>query len=533
MARLKIRGTWSGVLEDVTVDAWTVPKLREEVAMRANCSPDCINLTFAGMVLKDYDADAGHVRNLASLGVKINSKIFASRISPQESDAFRREEELFSRLEEIRDAEDQSGELVHISSEMEHRAVMMGVRLHAIAVRLIGCELYNSAVEALSLGEEAFSICDPNLIKLIYIVPILHINMVWCYFMKGDIRLLSDAGKHLEIARTGIERDQVKKSVCRRLLEKLHLRLDLLEGVVAYHSGQIEKSRKALLSAKVKFIQHQGPVDPIMLLMSFDDARFGFTQKEANRALKMCNGDVGVAIDFLIEEEIKEVQKCNDDSQRRKKFWWVFLCFLIASFVREGKLYGLTPSNKVVNIKRLKALVSFGRVCPLANSIFVLFDTAKYSRVDEELAAEALKRNENDKQKALDDLKNPETISTLQADIESMKRERQKQATDFAIEKAVQMGFERSRVVAAFEAGGTSEEVIQRLKVQPEGPSDISKAEEQNEEIKGELSADIEIANEGPVIIFYLRSVELALRRLWEEDVPSQHDEKKEGYKFM
>ncbi|XLS50817.1 hypothetical protein HN51_011494 [Arachis hypogaea] len=532
MARLKIRGTWSGVLEDVTVDAWTVPKLREEVAMRANCSPDCINLTFAGMLLKDDDADAGDVRNLASLGVKINSKIFASRISPQESDAFRREEEFFSRLEEIREAEDQSGQLVHISSEMEHRAVMMGVRLHAIAVRLIGCDLYNSAVEVLSLGEEAFSICDPNLIKLIYIVPILHINMVWCYFMKGDIRLLSDAGKRLEIARTGIERDQVKKSVCRRQLEKLHLRLDLLEGVVAYHSGQIEKSRKALLSAKVKFIQHQGPVDPIMLFMSFDDASFGFTLNEANRALKMCNGDVGVAIDFLIEEEIKEMQKCNDHSQRRKKIWWVFLCFLIASFVREGKLYGLTPSNKVVNIKRLKALVSFGRVCPLANSIFVLFDTAKYSRFGEELAAEALKRNKNYKLNALDDLKNPETISTLQADIESMKRERQKQGTDFAIEKAVQMGFERSRVVAAFEAGGTSEEVIQRLKVQPEGPSDISKAEEQNEEIKGELSADIEIANEGPVIIFYLRLVELALRRLWEEDVPSQHDEK-EGYKFM
>ncbi|RYR68360.1 hypothetical protein Ahy_A03g014855 [Arachis hypogaea] len=473
MARLKIRGTWSGVLEDVTVDAWTVPKLREEVAMRANCSPDCINLTFAGMLLKDDDADAGDVRNLASLGVKINSKIFASRISPQESDAFRREEEFFSRLEEIREAEDQSGQLVHISSEMEHRAVMMGVRLHAIAVRLIGCDLYNSAVEVLSLGEEAFSICDPNLIKLIYIVPILHINMVWCYFMKGDIRLLSDAGKRLEIARTGIERDQVKKSVCRRQLEKLHLRLDLLEGVVAYHSGQIEKSRKALLSAKVKFIQHQGPVDPIMLFMSFDDASFGFTLNEANRALKMCNGDVGVAIDFLIEEEIKEMQKCNDHSQRRKKIW-------------------------------------FG----------------------EELAAEALKRNKNYKLNALDDLKNPETISTLQADIESMKRERQKQGTDFAIEKAVQMGFERSRVVAAFEAGGTSEEVIQRLKVQPEGPSDISKAEEQNEEIKGELSADIEIANEGPVIIFYLRLVELALRRLWEEDVPSQHDEK-EGYKFM
>lgn len=34
-----------------------------------------------------------------------------------------------------------------------------------------------------------------------------------------------------------------------------HLRLELLEGVVAYHSGQIEKSRKSLTSAQAKFLQ--------------------------------------------------------------------------------------------------------------------------------------------------------------------------------------------------------------------------------------------------------------------------------------
>ncbi|MED6157231.1 hypothetical protein PIB30_021429 [Stylosanthes scabra] len=179
MAKLKIRGAsaWSGLLEDVAVDAWTVPKLREEVAMRANCSPDCITLIFAGKILKDDDADP--VRNLANLGVKNNSKILATRISPQER--------LFIRVEKIRvaaneieakhrrripvedlnrEAEDPTGQLAHLGSEMERRAVMLGARLHAMAVNLIGFERYTDALEALSLGEEAFSVCDPNLVEV-------------------------------------------------------------------------------------------------------------------------------------------------------------------------------------------------------------------------------------------------------------------------------------------------------------------------------------------------------------------------------
>lgn len=34
-----------------------------------------------------------------------------------------------------------------------------------------------------------------------------------------------------------------------------YLRLELLEGVVAYHSGQVDKSRKVLTSAQEKFTQ--------------------------------------------------------------------------------------------------------------------------------------------------------------------------------------------------------------------------------------------------------------------------------------
>ncbi|MED6157233.1 hypothetical protein PIB30_021431 [Stylosanthes scabra] len=93
MAKLKIGGTWAGVLEDVDLEAWTVPKLREEVARRSNCSPDSISLICAGKILKDDDATVGHSGNgnLAQVGVKNNSKILASRVSPQEGNLLRQE----------------------------------------------------------------------------------------------------------------------------------------------------------------------------------------------------------------------------------------------------------------------------------------------------------------------------------------------------------------------------------------------------------------------------------------------------------
>ncbi|MED6157230.1 hypothetical protein PIB30_021428 [Stylosanthes scabra] len=143
------------------------------------------------------------------------------------------------------------------------------------------------------------------------------------------------------MARTGIERDHVKILLCPKLLEKLHLRLELLEGAVAYHSGQIEKSRKALLSAKVKFIQHLNQHEATSILIDLC-----YTPDEANRALQMSNGDVAGAIDFVIEEDAKEVQKFIGLNQQRFE-------------IQEGKLYGF-QSNKAVDIEKWKKLVSFG-----------------------------------------------------------------------------------------------------------------------------------------------------------------------------
>ncbi|XP_061350791.1 uncharacterized protein LOC133295902 [Gastrolobium bilobum] len=553
MAKLKVGGTWAGVIE-VELETWTIPMLREEVAKRSNCNADSINLICAGKILRDGDGDVdgddGVVaqQSLTQLGIKNNAKILATRICLEEGKSIKREivaeEERSLRLSRIKAAatamaerhadgslpvedfnveiEDQSGKKVHLGSETDQRAIMMGLMLDANGKRLIRQGNYNDALEVLTMGEEAFSLCDPKFLELIDNVPILQINMVWCYFMIRDIRWLSEAGKRLEMARAGIERAHGKDSLRLRLLQggrypelALHLRLELLEGVVAYHSGQLDKSRAALTSAKAKFVQLQVSDEALSLVMSM-----GFKERDAKRALRMNNQDVAGAIDFLIEEKAKKEQKREEDIQRRNE-------------IMEQKQYGMTPLKKAVDLQRLEELVSVG--------------------FDKELAAEALRRNENDIQKSLDDLTNPETNSALQVHIESRKRKRQKQATESAIERFVQMGFERSRVVAAIEAGGTSdeEEVMQRLIAQPDanstaasndsanssavnvssdtvgliddvqGPSHLSKAEERDVEMEDELSADIaksdsltdydiEVNIEGEAITEYLSLVESA-----------------------
>ncbi|CAK9134286.1 unnamed protein product [Ilex paraguariensis] len=435
MTKLKIGGAWSGLLE-VELDEWTVPMLREEISKRSGCAgPHMINLICAGRVLKDGDG----TEKLTQLGVKNNAKILATRVNPDHGKSLKEEllaeEERSSRLSRLKAAatslakrhadgslpiedfnlelENQSGEKVQLGSETDQQAIMMGLMLHANAKQLIRMQNYKDALEVLTMGEEAFSLCNPKVIEMIDNVPILQIDMVWCYFMLRDISWLSVAGLRLAKAREGIERAHGKESSRVRILQggrhvelALHLRLELLEGVIAYHSGKLEKSREALTSAQAKYLQLQVSDEALSLLMGM-----GYKERDAKRALRMNNQDVQSAVDFLVEEKAKKALKREEDIRRQNE-------------IMEQKRYGKTPLRKAVDLKRLNELVSIG--------------------FEKELAAEALRRNENDTQKALDDLTNPETNSSIQIDIESRKRKRLRQAADAAIEELISMGFPRA-----------------------------------------------------------------------------------------
>ncbi|KAL0382933.1 UNVERIFIED_CONTAM: hypothetical protein Scaly_0580600 [Sesamum calycinum] len=373
MGKLRIGGAWSGVLE-VEMDEWTVAMLREEVANRSDCGgPHCINLISAGRVLKDGDG----TEKLSRLGIRNNAKILASKVSADQDgksvkDEFLAEEERSKKLSRLKAAatslasrhadgslpvedfnlelENQSGEKVQLGSETDQRAIMMGLMLHANAKALLRRQQYRDALEVLTMGEEAFSLCDPKLIEMVDNVSILQIDMVWCYFMLRDITWLSVAGLRLAKAREGIERAHGKEST----------RLRILQGgrypELAF--GQLQKSKDALISAQAKYFQLQVPDEALSLLMSM-----GYKEREAKRALRMNNLDVGSAVDFLVEEKLKVAQKREENLQRQKE-------------ILEQKQYGRTPLRKAVDLQKLKELVSIG--------------------FEKDLAAEALRRNEND-----------------------------------------------------------------------------------------------------------------------------------------
>ncbi|GAB2300271.1 hypothetical protein Dimus_034306 [Dionaea muscipula] len=414
-AKMKVAGTWAGVLE-VKLEHWTVPMLREEIAKRSNCGPESINLISSGRVLRDGDG----TQKLSELGLKNNAKVLVSRVNLNESKSFQEQSKAekqrlkdeeqrtyrFNRLKAAASAlaerhldvsvpledctielQDQNGQKISMGTETDERAIMMGFMFHAQGKLLIESQEYKDALEVFTLGEEAFSLCDPKLIDLVDTVSILQIDMVWCYFMLRDISLLSVAGERLTKARKGIELALGKDASRVRLLQDgsspelaLYLRLELLEGIVAYYGGELEKSRQLLTSAQTKLSKLQVSDEALSLLVSM-----GFEDYEIKRALRMNRQDVAGAITFLERERDRKTKQYAEDLQQQEE-------------IMEQKVY---PQGKAVDIQRLNELVSMG--------------------FEREVAAEALQRNENGDL----NLTNGDLNSRMQVGVETRKRKRE------------------------------------------------------------------------------------------------------------
>lgn len=101
MTKLKVAGTWGGILE-VELDSWTLTMLRDEVANRSGLDPESIKLICAGKILKADDGE-DDPKTLAQLGIKENSKILSSRgAAPDEGKAIMAEEERSRRLSRLK-----------------------------------------------------------------------------------------------------------------------------------------------------------------------------------------------------------------------------------------------------------------------------------------------------------------------------------------------------------------------------------------------------------------------------------------------
>ncbi|KAK8919153.1 hypothetical protein KSP39_PZI021132 [Platanthera zijinensis] len=518
-AKLKIAGTWTGVLE-AQLESWTLPMLREEVARRSGCSCDCINLICGGKILKD---DGGS-DSLLQIGLRNNSKVLSSAASPDRGKNLKEEEaaqaDRSSKLARIRAAadalaqrhahgtlpvedfnlelENQSGQKVNFGSENDQRAVMVGLMLHENGKSLIKKQMFKDALDVLAMAEEAFSLCDYKITDMIDNVPILQLDTVWCYFLLRDISCLTMAGVRLAKARDGFERSHGRDNARFRILQAgrpaelaLYLRLELLEGVVAYYSGNLGESHRALIAAKSKFDQLQVPDEALSLLMSM-----GYKQREAKRALRMSGQDIQSAVDFLVEEGVKKARRLQENIQRKKD-------------IMEQKGYGMTPKNKPVNIQRLNELASMG--------------------FERYLAAEALRDNDNDTEKALDLLTDPEKNCALQQRIDSKKRNRQQRQAaaahstegDTSDMGNISQPLDENNVVDRTMGSEQSVSGLVPVSDATEGSSlSASAEEERDEEMEDELAKeltgdayadyDLEVSKEGEAIAEYLALLESA-----------------------
>ncbi|XP_074579653.1 uncharacterized protein LOC141836135 [Curcuma longa] len=461
-AKVRIAGAWSGVVE-VELEAWTPPMLREEVARRAAVAPDRVKLIFGGKILRDDDPG----KSLAQLGFKNNARVLSIKKDDQGEaidDQAAAEDERAKKLARIKDAakalterhadgslpmedyslelENQSGQKMVLESESDRKALMLGLMLHNNARSLIKKQEFREALDVLLMGEEALSLCDPKFTEIVDNIPMLQLDVVWCYFMLQDISCLAVAGVRLNMARKGFERchgkdsDRLKLHTGYRAEHAIYLRLELLEGVVAFHSDNFREARRALCSAQARYAQLQVPDEGLSILIGM-----GYKENSAKRALRMTGNDIQAAVQFLIEEQDKKIRREQENLERQVE-------------IKEQQKYGATPMNKPIDLQLLDYLVSLG--------------------FQRDLAAEALRVNENDTQKALDLLTDPERNFLLQTQLENRKKRRRVRNTEANVKELVSMGYDRSSAVAAVARSQTMDEALNILAGESSGNNNVA-----------------------------------------------------------
>ncbi|KAG6556968.1 hypothetical protein Mapa_001384 [Marchantia paleacea] len=450
LAFLRVAGAWSGLVE-VPLEEWTIKDLRAEVGRLSGFAVESINLISAGRNLKDAQSGV-----LKAIGLGENSKLLVTRIGGEQAIAMNKERERSERLARIKAAadamakrsnedgfptddydmqlENQSGERLRFNSEDDKRSLKMGLMLHAKGQDLIKQSQFTEALEVLSMSEESFSLCDRKILEAVDNVALLHLDTVWCLFMLRDIALLAVARERLLMSREGLSRSHGRNLERLRVLQggfcpelAVYVRLELLEGVVAYHSGRSEAARQSLTSAQQKYQQLQVSDEAVAQLASM-----GFTPKESRRALRMSGQDVQRAVEFLMEERRKKSEKLEEDRRQRRER-------------KEQKKYGKTMSGKAVDMTMLNELASIG--------------------YDRQVVAEALRQSENAVQLALDMLSNPATFAALQISLlaPSSTKPSSTPVDEAVLEMLLSMGFEREQAIRALKRTANSNEAIERL----------------------------------------------------------------------
>ncbi|CAI5931860.1 unnamed protein product [Closterium sp. NIES-64] len=262
--------------------------------------------------------------------------------------------------------ENQSGQKLEMAP-IDKRSLVSGLLLHSHGRTLLSKGNFVEALPVLEMAEAidnipmllldemTFESIKKSLLSFLQFVqaidniPMLLLDIVWCHYMTKDVASLASAKGRLAAARSALRKAHGADMSRLRMLQgnfrpelATYLRLDLLDAIAAYHSGDLMGARPLLASAQSLFQQLQVSDDSLASL-----AGMGFSANEARRALRVAGGDVSRAAEFVILQRQRAAEKAEEDRWQRQ-------------MEREQRAYGRTPRGKKVDMRLLDELAAYG-----------------------------------------------------------------------------------------------------------------------------------------------------------------------------
>eukprot|EP00897_Mesotaenium_endlicherianum_P001793 jgi/Mesen1/1641/ME000135S00637 len=358
---LRVAGQWCGQIQVPSLKEWKLKDLYESIAHSSGFDAKSLKIICGGRTLKEHEG-AGAGASLEELGVAPTSKLLLMRTAPSLSQAFLAQEERHNRLSRLKAAadamvkrsgddpfsgraydmqlENQSGQALRFDCEEDRSCCSVTGPM----VGLCGSSgMPTTAGAAVSLsydvapprpvlrhflhyyfycytaGYEAFSLCSKDHLQAVDNVAMLQLDIVWAHFLLRDVASLARARERLRLAREGLRRAHGPHLERLRLLQgrfspelATYLRIELLEGVAAFHAGHLDAARASLLAAQSLYQRLQVADDELVQL-----AAMGFGAREAKRALRMAGHDAQQAVSFLMDQRQRAAEKEQADARRR------------------------------------------------------------------------------------------------------------------------------------------------------------------------------------------------------------------------
>ncbi|KIZ05684.1 NEDD8 ultimate buster 1 [Monoraphidium neglectum] len=290
------------------------------------------------------------------------------------------------------------------------------------------------ALEELLLAEEAFDlVADKQLLQAIDNVAMLLLDIVWCSYLLRDVGRLGVSAERLARARGMLARAHGPNLERLRQLHggspesATYVRLEAMEGVVAFHVGDRPAAARSLRAAQERYDRLQ--VSPQSLAMLQE---MGYHTQESSRALRFCSGDVAAAVSFIGEQRAKQRERAAD--RKRQRAWH-----------SERAQYGKTQRGAYVDREPLEQLVTLGYERALAAEALRAADNDMHARHGDRVKAGALQ------------------LAILARQIQEAEQGPQDVQRKH-VRRLVEMGFgERDARVALKAAGGSFRRAVERL----------------------------------------------------------------------